>query len=486
MAKSKKIIWINVARRGTQQPLLTFDAILESYRLDDFRRAHGITWTVRNWRQFDHARWFGKPDMEKYQNFLRQLADKQPAKLAAFGREYGRRIMQHRAFADKMQNKNFSQLDNLELARIFSAWFVLARHFFCFAYDYIFLNTFLPDKVTAAVAQREPNVIKQNEYLAVLLAPDEISEVSLEKENLIRLASTSNRQLNDKLKQHLGRFAHLGFYYFYGSAYILPSLKKRLQEYRQSPRASLQDTLRQFKKQKQNSLQTKQLIKNFKLDRVTVKYIRLIKQWGSLSTRVDETYGYVVYKLMPFWREICRRLDISYEQFYSLQGAEIINALHQGKLSAVLKQEAKLRHKIHGLILVNGQKSVLAGVALRKYTKKEKIKEVNYGHVTELRGQAASPGKVQGRVQTIFVLHDVAKVDRGDILVASSTNPTYVPAMERAAAIVTDEGGLLSHAAIVSRELRIPCVVGTKIATRVLKDGDKIEVDASQGVVRKI
>ena len=57
---------------------------------------------------------------------------------------------------------------------------------------------------------------------------------------------------------------------------------------------------------------------------------------------------------------------------------------------------------------------------------------------------------------------------------------------EKAGAIVTDEGGLTSHAAIVSRELKIPCIVGTKIATKILKDGDIVEVDAENGIVRKI
>ncbi len=66
------------------------------------------------------------------------------------------------------------------------------------------------------------------------------------------------------------------------------------------------------------------------------------------------------------------------------------------------------------------------------------------------------------------------------------TRPEYVPAMRKAAAIVTDEGGLLCHAAIISRELGIPCVTGTRIATKVFKDGDLIEVRANHGLVRKI
>ena len=78
------------------------------------------------------------------------------------------------------------------------------------------------------------------------------------------------------------------------------------------------------------------------------------------------------------------------------------------------------------------------------------------------------------------------KFKRGDILVSPATNPNILPVMKIAAAIITDEGGITCHAAIVSREFKIPCVVGTKIATKVLKDGDLVEVDAEKGVVRKL
>lgn len=78
------------------------------------------------------------------------------------------------------------------------------------------------------------------------------------------------------------------------------------------------------------------------------------------------------------------------------------------------------------------------------------------------------------------------KFQKGDILVSVATDPDIVPAMKKAAAIVTEQGGITSHAAIVSRELGIPCIIGTKIATRVLKDGDMVEVDANKGTVKKI
>ena len=72
---------------------------------------------------------------------------------------------------------------------------------------------------------------------------------------------------------------------------------------------------------------------------------------------------------------------------------------------------------------------------------------------------------------------------KGDVLVATMTKPDCVGAMKKAAAIITDEGGITCHAAIVARELGIPCIIGTKIATQVLRDGDEVEVDANKGTV---
>ncbi len=98
-------------------------------------------------------------------------------------------------------------------------------------------------------------------------------------------------------------------------------------------------------------------------------------------------------------------------------------------------------------------------------------------------GLGASPGQASGKVRILQSPSEVAKLVQGEILVASMTSPDWIPAMRRAAAIVTDNGGITCHAAIVSRELRVPCVVGTKQATRVLEDGELITVDGSRGRV---
>ncbi len=100
-----------------------------------------------------------------------------------------------------------------------------------------------------------------------------------------------------------------------------------------------------------------------------------------------------------------------------------------------------------------------------------------------LRGLGASPGVATGRVKIVLDLSELDKIEEGDILVTEMTSPDFVPAMEKSAAIITDRGGMTCHAAIVSRELGIPCIVGTGNATKVLKDGMVVTVDATRGVV---
>ncbi|MBN1168391.1 phosphoenolpyruvate synthase [Candidatus Woesebacteria bacterium] len=100
-----------------------------------------------------------------------------------------------------------------------------------------------------------------------------------------------------------------------------------------------------------------------------------------------------------------------------------------------------------------------------------------------LSGSAASPGIGTGTVKILKSPKEIKKVKSGDVLVAVMTSPDYVPAMKKAAAIITDEGGQTSHAAIVSRELGVPCIVGSKEATKKLKEGWTVTVDGSKGNV---
>jgi phosphohistidine swiveling domain-containing protein len=101
----------------------------------------------------------------------------------------------------------------------------------------------------------------------------------------------------------------------------------------------------------------------------------------------------------------------------------------------------------------------------------------------EIKGNIAFKGKASGVVRVVFDPFNVKIFNEGDILVTGMTRPEFLPLMKKAGAFVTDAGGLLSHAAIVARELKKPCILATEVATKVLKDGDIVEVDAEKGVI---
>jgi len=106
--------------------------------------------------------------------------------------------------------------------------------------------------------------------------------------------------------------------------------------------------------------------------------------------------------------------------------------------------------------------------------------------LSEIKGNSASRGKTIGTVRIILGQGDFSKMQEGDILIAPMTRPEYIPIMKLAKAVITDEGGITCHAAIVSRELGIPCITGTQVATKVLCDGDLIDIDANHGLIKII
>ncbi len=178
-------------------------------------------------------------------------------------------------------------------------------------------------------------------------------------------------------------------------------------------------------------------------------------------------------------REIAKRSKLSLLEVRFLLPPEMKNLLETGNVDRELLEK---RQKFCVIVGFNKEYSVFVEEEARSVSKKiieEKVQEEQ-----EIRGSCACHGEAKGIVKIINTVSEISKMNKGDILVSKQTNPNLVMAMEKAAAIVTDSGGITSHAAIVARELRIPCVVGTQSATKLLKDGDLVEVNASKGLVR--
>ncbi|MCX6762862.1 MAG: PEP-utilizing enzyme [Candidatus Moranbacteria bacterium] len=173
-----------------------------------------------------------------------------------------------------------------------------------------------------------------------------------------------------------------------------------------------------------------------------------------------------------------KSLPLGYKRYVNfLTHKEII----RGKLPML----RKLKKRKGGYIFFN--KKIYPGLSINNFKKKEDIvffadNPMNPKHIVE--GTTGAKGKVVGRARIVLSLDKLNKLQEKEILITPMTTPDFFVAMKRAVAFVTDEGGITCHAAIVARELGKPCIIATKIATKVIRSGDLIEVDADRGFVR--
>ncbi len=223
-----------------------------------------------------------------------------------------------------------------------------------------------------------------------------------------------------------------------------------------------------------------ELLKKYNISSAIIELIKLCDRYALYhdyrkEMQMRSLFGY--YALL--W-EVARRTGNKEEDLIWLDGEEVAGLLDK----QLDKKEIMKRKKAMAVIKLEKGIEVYSGDDAFK--KKKELIDMNIEQVSEIRGEAASPGKVTARVKVCAgVKEALKKIKKGDVLVCGMTLPDYLPAMKLASAIITDEGGITCHAAIVGRELRKPTIVGCKIATSVLKDNDLVEVDGDLGVIKK-
>ncbi len=213
-----------------------------------------------------------------------------------------------------------------------------------------------------------------------------------------------------------------------------------------------------------------------------------------LDTRIIDTVKNL--RLLTLWREerkaFMQKINLSYlkisERIEKEIGVpkKIIAWARPGEIGLITKNQSLFEQRRDKSIYYYkfGTKNpiFMVGKQADKIIKEFTIVSL----IKEFKGTIASRGKIVGRARIILKEHQFFKFENKEILITTMTRPEFIPIAQKASAIITDEGGLTSHAAIISRELDIPCIVGTKIATKVLHDGDLVEVDANKGVVKVI
>jgi phosphoenolpyruvate synthase/pyruvate phosphate dikinase len=192
-------------------------------------------------------------------------------------------------------------------------------------------------------------------------------------------------------------------------------------------------------------------------------------------TQRTDIVNKAIYYFHPALEKLAKEKGVTYQ--------ELIHATCDEIRENKIPERSVLQDRIKDCAIVceDGKIYCVSGKESQKI--REFLKEDVTG-LKEFSGTIACRGKVTGIAKLIHMPSDVNKINDGDILVTSMTTPNMLSALKIAGAFVTDEGGITCHAAILSRELNKPCIIGTRIATQVLNDGDLVEVDANIGVIK--
>ncbi len=308
---------------------------------------------------------------------------------------------------------------------------------------------------------------KFNEIFAQLLTPSQSSFVSQEEKELLSIKGGANNKA--ALARHAAR------YYWLHNSYAGPKVLT-VDDFREKL-----ISLRQEKKRGRKTLSQPlgyHFSRNLKQMIGIIDYCAVWQDERKALLFKNIAYAGQVLE------EIARRLGQDVVNFYyiSLTETEKLRSLAdlQKKVRALQERRAGC------LIIIRGKSDrIVSGLLYRRLMKSRRSLLKNKARDSrEIHGTVANIGTARGRVRLIKNIESLKDFQLGDILVSSMTRPEYMSAIKKAAAIITDEGGLTCHAAIIARELDIPTIIGTKIATRVLTDGVLVEVRANHGIVR--
>ncbi len=326
-------------------------------------------------------------------------------------------------------------------------------------------------------------------FFSLLTAPTKQSFINEAEVSLLKIAllKKSNQNYKDHLKQHQERYFWSKNNYVHANyldeAYFEKEINHFLDDHK--TKEDLEKTIDKIQSTPRKNKEAKtKLIKDLNLPPYLITLLTISDDftWWQ-DERKKSTYWYIHYgcKLLE---EIAKRRGFILHQLKYTTSREVLSML-EGNMHFSHDQ---LNQRIKACVYYwnPDQFECITDKEQLGALKNIILTEHDYSKITSFKGLCANSGKVIGRVKIIKSATEVGNVEKGDILVAVMTRPDYITGMKKAAAIVTNEGGVTCHAAIVSREINIPCIIGTKIATEVLKEGMTVEVDANTGVVKII
>lgn len=373
-------------------------------------------------------------------------------------------------FGKRISKLNLKALSNKNLLSLFLQHVEKRNRYAVFEWSAFILNNYVSDKATKILDEYIARFKKENKKQEIydsLFAPEKRAAIL---------------ELQYQVGRKKGKFTPNEFNKLYEQFKWLSCLDVHNKPW---TKEQFKDQIKPFANAStKKTIPFAKIIRELKFTKKDLDYLRMAKRFVYIKDSRDDFRRQRVFYSQVLFNEIGRRMGISLEDSSYLQEQEIIDFLSDRKTinSQIIEQRKKGfavyldSHK--KLVCLEGKQIPIVLKLFKLIFKEEKP--------TEITGRVASKGTAKGKVTIVHGVKDLSKVQIGNILVAVTTHPDYVSAMRKASAIVTDEGGITSHAAIVSREFGIPCIVGCKNATKVLRDGDLVEVNAIDGKVIKL
>lgn len=325
---------------------------------------------------------------------------------------------------------------------------------------------------------------KAIEYLNILTATPKDSFVATEGKELLELGVKVEKgeDLKALISEHTKKFCWIPIGYRDEQPYTEEYFINEFNSIKSMP-GSFEEKLQKLKEMNDKIRTEREMVLNELNPDPSIRNLAdMLSEMTYMKDYVREALSRSIYSSRNIFAEISRRIGKKKDFVMTMTPEEINYALHGG-----LYEDWEIENRVkHNILVYDWEKEdplVYTG-------EKGRVMELNFKfektEVNEVQGSVASLGHAIGKAKIILSQADFSKFEQGDILISPMTTPDFVPLMKKAAAIVTDEGGVTCHAAIVSRELGVPCVIGTQIASKVFKDGELIEVKANHGVVRRV
>ena len=431
-----------------------------------------------------HIQYFGREDWDNFALAIKKKLEKKKNWLKEYAKEVyklGKEIVE---FLKQLSEINFSTKTNKELLKYYRKFENYRAQLAYLLYPHLVIEKVLEERLREEL-KKELQKRRQeklfDEFFSLIAFKTQINESDEEEEELLEIAKEFvakgkvwDEEVDRKLQKHAKKYGWLPYY-----GYGLPVGDKG---YFRKQLSQIEDPARRLNEKTKGREAQKEALKNLKKDFEGTslgKLIELIQTYLHLRVYRTEVLRKSYYYARDFLEEIGKRMRISLDDSFFLTPKEIRNFLEKGVEPSIKKIKERKMH--YAIVMIDGKIELISKKkeieALGRILRKQKRKTV-------LKGTTAYPGIAKGEVKIIKSIKNVKRLKEGEILVTSMTTPEMTIAIHKAAAIVTDEGGITCHAAIISRELKIPCVIATKVATKLLKDGDLVEVDAKKGVVK--